>query len=161
VVMALLGYAGGGQLGNFGGVGVDQTTFGPATFLWFFVVGAVTVAMSGGLRRGPKRVKVPAPIAPLELPAAAVVADDADPPTAPIGEPAPEHAAAQIGETVTQPVEDPAEGLLGDPFYEEPFEEPFEPDLSERPPVDYQALADLPDAEDLLDADNDAPPDSH
>ena len=37
LVMALLGYAGGGRLGNFGDVGVDQTTFGPAVFLWFAV----------------------------------------------------------------------------------------------------------------------------
>jgi Family of unknown function (DUF6350) len=156
-VMALLGYAGGGQLGNFGGVGVDQATFGPAAFLWFFVVGAVTVVMSGGLRRAPKRIKVPepAPMAPLELGAA--VTDDADPPTMPIGEPGPEPVAEPLGEPAMHPVEDPAEGLLGDPFYDEPFE----PDLSERPTVDYQALADLPDAEDLLDADNDAPPDSH
>lgn len=46
-VMALLGYAGGGQLGNFGAVGVDHATFGPAVFLWFFVVGLTTVLMAG------------------------------------------------------------------------------------------------------------------
>ena len=33
--MALLGSVSGGKLGNFGDVGVDQTTFGPAVFLWF------------------------------------------------------------------------------------------------------------------------------
>jgi hypothetical protein len=58
LTMALLGYAGGGELGNFGHVGVDQGTFGIAVFLWFGVVGAVTVAMSGGLKR---RAKPPAP----------------------------------------------------------------------------------------------------
>ena len=47
--MALLGYAGGGQLGNFGHVGVDQATFGPAVFLWFVGIGGLTVAMTGGI----------------------------------------------------------------------------------------------------------------
>jgi hypothetical protein len=58
LTMALLGYAGGGRLGNFGGVGVDQATFGPAAFLWFAGIGALTLAMSGGIAR---RVKAPKP----------------------------------------------------------------------------------------------------
>ncbi|MBS9534623.1 hypothetical protein KIH27_13600 [Mycobacterium sp. M1] len=49
VTMALLGYAGGGRLGNFGDVGVDQLTFGPAVLFWFATVGAVTVVMTGGV----------------------------------------------------------------------------------------------------------------
>jgi Family of unknown function (DUF6350) len=62
LTMALLGFAGGGRLGNFGDVGVDQVTFGPAVFLWFVGIGALTVAMSGGIARRPKRAKpVPAP----------------------------------------------------------------------------------------------------
>src|SRR4029077_7333471 len=32
VTMVVLGYAGGGQLGNFGDIGVDQSTFGPGVF---------------------------------------------------------------------------------------------------------------------------------
>jgi hypothetical protein len=60
LVMALLGYAGGGRLGNFGDVGVDQGTFGIAVFLWFAGVGWVTVVMAGGIRRRVKRPK-PAP----------------------------------------------------------------------------------------------------
>ncbi len=56
-VMALLGYAGGGRLGNFGDVGVDQVTFGPAVFLWFVSIGGLTVAMAGGLAKRPKPVK--------------------------------------------------------------------------------------------------------
>jgi len=60
--MALLGFAGGGRLGNFGDVGVDQVTFAPAVFVWFVGIGALTVAMSGGIARRPKRVK-PVPIA--------------------------------------------------------------------------------------------------
>jgi hypothetical protein len=57
LTMALLGYAGGGQLGNFGDVGVDQATFGIAVFLWFAVVGAITVAMAGGIRYRPRKPK--------------------------------------------------------------------------------------------------------
>lgn len=65
LTMALLGYAGGGQLGNFGGVGVDQGTFGVAVFLWFAIIGAVTVVMAGGIsRRSPR----PAPAAQPEPP---------------------------------------------------------------------------------------------
>ena len=47
--LAALGWAGGGLLGNFGHVGVDQTTFAPGAFFWFFAIGALTVALSGGL----------------------------------------------------------------------------------------------------------------
>jgi len=60
--MALLGFAGGGRLGNFGDVGVDQVTFAPAVFPWFVGIGALTVAMSGGIARRPKRAKpIPEP----------------------------------------------------------------------------------------------------
>ena len=61
VTMVVLGYAGGGELGNFGAVGVDQATFGPAVFFWFFVIGGLTVVMSGGITRRPKRVSAPEP----------------------------------------------------------------------------------------------------
>lgn len=57
VTMAVLGYAAGGRLGNFGEVAVDHATFGPAVFVWFTVVGAMTVLMSGGVtmpRRRPR-----------------------------------------------------------------------------------------------------------
>jgi Family of unknown function (DUF6350) len=64
LTMALLGYAGGGPLGNFGDVGVDQDTFGFAVFLWFASVGWVTVTMAGGIRyraRTPKPARVAQP----------------------------------------------------------------------------------------------------
>ena len=57
--MALLGYAGGGQLGNFGHVGVDQGTFGPGVFLWFVGIGGLTLAMSGGIARTQRVVAAP------------------------------------------------------------------------------------------------------
>lgn len=68
--MAVLGLAGGGRLGNFGDVGVDQLTFGPAVFGWFAAIGALTVVMIGGVRNGPvarpQRVLPPAPVRPGE-----------------------------------------------------------------------------------------------
>lgn len=78
VAMALLGYAGGGRLGNFGEVGVDQGTFGAAVFLWFAAVGGVTVAMTGGIKRSPRLPKpVPVPAAePVEEPMFAPAVDD-------------------------------------------------------------------------------------
>jgi Family of unknown function (DUF6350) len=67
LTMALLGYAGGGRLGNFGDVGVDQDTFGFAVFLWFAIVGAMTVLMAGGISSPPRAPKsVPASRAPTE-----------------------------------------------------------------------------------------------
>ena len=53
VTLAILAFAASGPLGNFGHVGVDQATFGPGVFFWFFVVGGLTVAMAGGVSRGP------------------------------------------------------------------------------------------------------------
>lgn len=154
-VMALLGYAGGGQLGNFGAVGVDQATFGPAVFLWFFLVGTTTVVMAGGLTRRPKRVKAAKPVlaepeniesdteaatTPLILPAPAAV-------ETPVDDDAPRTAEIDLGDEVREPEPD------AQPEYEpEPDYEP----APLRPPVDYAALADLPDAEDLLEADNDS-----
>lgn len=61
LTMALLGVAAGGRLGNFGVVGVDQTTYGPAVFVWFVVIGGLTMVMSGGISRRPRRVRVSEP----------------------------------------------------------------------------------------------------
>lgn len=70
VSMAVLGAAGGGRLGNFGDVGVDQLTFGPAVFGWFAAIGALTVVMIGGVRAdavtGTQRVLPPGPARPAE-----------------------------------------------------------------------------------------------
>lgn len=59
LVMALLGHVSGGKLGNFGVVGIDQVTFGPAVFLWFVGIGGLTVAMAGGIARVPRVRKAP------------------------------------------------------------------------------------------------------
>jgi hypothetical protein len=84
LTMALLGYAGGGRLGNFGDVGVDQSTFGFAVFLWFAVVGAITVAMAGGVRYRPRKLKPAEPAADVAEPnvAAEPAAEDDDDPGA-------------------------------------------------------------------------------
>lgn len=62
VSLALLGFAGGGPLGNFGSVGVDQSTFAPGAFIWFFLIGGMTVALAGGISARPRR---PAPVEPV------------------------------------------------------------------------------------------------
>lgn len=70
LVMSLLAYAGSGQLGNFGHVGVDQGALLVGVFFWFTVVGGVTVVMSGGVRRRPRRLKArPAAVEAVEEPA--------------------------------------------------------------------------------------------
>jgi hypothetical protein len=68
LVMSVLAYAGSGQLGNFGHVGVDQGALLVGVFFWFAVVGGITVVMTGGVSRRPRRPKV--------KPAAATVAEE-------------------------------------------------------------------------------------
>src|ERR1700759_1076570 len=68
LAMSLLAYAGSGKLGNFGHIGVDQGTLFTGVFFWFAVVGLITVLMTGGIRRRPRRPKpkrVPAPAPPV------------------------------------------------------------------------------------------------
>jgi hypothetical protein len=110
VVMALLGYAGGGKLGNFGDVGVDQATFGPAVFLWFIGIGGLTVAMTGGIARRPK--PRPAPVVaeapPVEEPDEAVEPEEPD-----VFE-EPTEADEPVEDTAPEPV------LAGPPFDDDP-----------------------------------------
>ncbi len=58
MMMTLLGYGGGGKLGNFGDVGVDHSAMFLGVLFWFTVVGGVTVVMAGGVRRRPRRRRV-------------------------------------------------------------------------------------------------------
>lgn len=96
-LMALLGHAGGGKLGNFGTVGVDQATFGPAVFLWFLGIGGLTVVMAGGIARRP-RVRTPGP-APKP---------SREPVPEPEPEPEPEPDADSEPEPEPEPVAEPA-----------------------------------------------------
>lgn len=88
-VMALLGYAAGGRLGNFGDVGVEQATFVPAVFLWFAGIGGLTVAMAGGIARRPRPKPQPTPKPqPEPEPEPAPLAEpDFEPDTDVVGEP--------------------------------------------------------------------------
>ncbi|OBA74510.1 hypothetical protein A5633_20595 [Mycolicibacterium elephantis] len=123
--MALLGHAGGGRLGNFGDVGVDQTTFGPAVFLWFVGIGGLTVAMSGGIARRPRRPKPapePEPEPAPEPEPEPVPEPDTDPDVEPESVEAPEEtvddAPPEDGEQVpveaAAPLEDPEEHFVVD-----------------------------------------------
>jgi hypothetical protein len=57
LTMSLVAYGGSGRLGNFGDVGVDQGALIVGVFFWFAVIGWVTVVMTGGIRRRPRRPK--------------------------------------------------------------------------------------------------------
>ena len=59
VILALLAQAAGGELGNFGHVGVDQATLIPGALFWFVVIGGLTVVMAGGISPRPKTVAKP------------------------------------------------------------------------------------------------------
>lgn len=121
--MALLGFVGGGRLGNFGDVGVDQATFGPAVFLWFAGIGALTVAMTGGIARRPRAPKpvvepdgeleaAPDPETDVEPVAAEPVAAEPDPePDSSSPDPAPPDPPA-IGQP--DPLDDPEDHFVAD-----------------------------------------------
>lgn len=77
--MTLLGYGGGGRLGNFGDVGVDKGALFLGVLFWFTLVGAVTVVMAGGIRRRPRRRRPkPVPVN-AEEPVLGVFDDDIEP----------------------------------------------------------------------------------
>ncbi|HZC51635.1 MAG TPA: DUF6350 family protein, partial [Mycobacterium sp.] len=69
LAMSLVAYGGSGRLGNFGDVGVDQGALVVGVFFWFAVVGGVTVVMTGGIRRRPRRPRRPEPAPAPEEPA--------------------------------------------------------------------------------------------
>ncbi|VEG38976.1 putative conserved membrane protein [Mycolicibacterium flavescens] len=152
LAMALLGYAGGGRLGNFGDVGVDQTTFGPAVFLWFAGIGALTVVMAGGVARRPRAPK-------------AVVA--ADPDVDPESDVEAEVAAERESELESDDAEpEPGPEVVGD--------EPLEAESDVDAGVEAADQADTPgdppndtandtveDPEEHFMADDDGPPGTH
>ncbi|ARG70934.1 hypothetical protein B1T47_19980 [Mycobacterium kansasii] len=87
LAMALLGYAGGGRLGNFGAVGVDEGALLIGVFFWFTVVGSLPVAMAGGITRRPRSPK-PRPAPPAdEAETPAVAFDEGDQPHDVVDEP--------------------------------------------------------------------------
>lgn len=139
VIMAVLGYAAGGELGNFGAVGVDQATFGPAVFLWFAAIGALTVVMAGGVVRPPRKPKAVKQEAELE----------ADSHTAPI----------VLGEGVTAevPVESEDDGVAVDETVDEakPPTSPPQTAPQRVPARPVRPATDADDLEDLMVVDDD------
>ncbi|ODQ85138.1 DUF6350 family protein, partial [Mycolicibacterium holsaticum] len=133
VTMALLGHAGGGRLGNFGDVGVDQATFGPAVFLWFAGIGGLTVAMSGGVTRRPRTAK-PKP----------------DPDPEPKPEPDPEPEPEPEAELEPDPEPDPEPEHIGD--------DDAAPEVGEKAPA--AAAVPLEDPEEHFVVDDDGAPDT-
>jgi hypothetical protein len=133
-VMVLLACAGSGRLGNFGDVGVDQTTFGPSVFLWFVSIGGLTVAMAGGLTRRPPRAVVPKPAVASQQPLAETATDD-DAVTEVISE---ETAEGPFGEVLADDTDDAGSShFAGGPAFEsEQAQEPVpasEPVSSDEP----------------------------
>jgi hypothetical protein len=110
--MALLGFAGGGRLGNFGDVGVDQSTFAPAVFLWFVGIGALTMVMSGGIARRPKRVKPVAAPEPEPEPELEPELEPVDPEPEP--EPDPGEDEDEAGDDEPEYPEDPEDHFVAD-----------------------------------------------
>ncbi|SLG37949.1 cell division protein PerM [Mycobacteroides abscessus] len=111
--LAIVGKLAGGQLGNFGRLGIDQGTFGPGVFFWFLVIGLLTVFMLGGATRLPARTR-----------------RDPEPAPEPGPEPTPEPEPAPEPEMEAEP--EPEPGPQRDP---EPESEP-EADPNEAPEID-------------------------
>ena len=131
--LAAMAFAGSGQLGNFGAVGVDQATFGPAAFLWFTVIGGLTVALTGGIRARPV-----VPAAAGEPPP-----DSAEPLTEPIA----------VRDVDPGPDEPVPSGADGSGELDEPAPEPG-PDPAPAP-LPVRPAPDADDVEDLMYVDDD------
>ena len=142
VGLALLAVAGGGELGNFGHVGVDQTTFIPGAFFWFFVIGGLTVVMAGGVAARPKPVAKP--IQPEQVP---VDDDQLDPMTDP------QDLQADVdGEPGEVAEESRSAGPVDEPDAESEVESEPEPGP---PPPPVKPAPEVEDVEDLMFVDAD------
>jgi hypothetical protein len=154
VAMALLGYAGGGRLGNFGDVGVDQTTFGPAVFLWFAAIGGLTVVMSGGIARRakvrtvPKAATAPEPEPIPESEPELDLESDGEVPVPPTEEDEPGPEEVQDEEIVAEIVVDEPEEPQ--PVFDDPTDRPATPRSA---PRDVFDLDDDPEAHFFTDDD--------
>ncbi|MBE5461248.1 cell division protein PerM [Mycobacteroides abscessus] len=118
--LAIVGKLAGGQLGNFGRLGIDQGTFGPGVFFWFLVIGLLTVFMLGGATRLPARTRRdPEPAPEPEMDPEPAPAPEPDPEPAPEpemgAEPEPEPEPQREPEPELEPEADPDEGPEIDP----------------------------------------------
>ncbi len=156
VTLALLAWAASGPLGNFGHVGVDQATFAPWAFFWFFAIGALTVLMTGGVDRRPS----PPPTVPR---ASAAPAPVPAPPVEPASRA--EHVAETRADRIVDDGGDESDAEAPDaeapdaeaPDAEAPDAEAPDTDAPDVPVPDVPGAADdLDDVEDLMfvDADN-------
>lgn len=150
VGLALLASAASGQLGNFGHIGVDQTTFAPWVFFWFFAIGALTVMAAGGISRPPKAARPGkrAPAQPVQAQAAPVDAGLFDEPDDDPAEPA--EPSDEPDEPDDQAADEPEPDDEPDP---EPGPAPTEP------PPTVAPAPDCDDVEDLMFVDADREPD--
>lgn len=148
VSMALLGGAAGGELGNFGHVGVDQLTFAPGVFLGFFVIGGLTVVMAGGVSPRPRQA-----VRPVE--AAAVPTDEqSEPMTEPL-ELGDERAATAESDEQSGP-ERTVDGPEPEPESEpDPEPEPEPQPEPGPPPPPVKPAPHVEDVEDLMFVDDD------
>lgn len=110
--LAIVGKLAGGQLGNFGRLGIDQGTFGPGVFFWFLVIGLLTVFMLGGATRLPARTRRDPEPAPEPGPEPT---PEPEPAPEPDPEPAPEPEPQREPEPESEPEADTDEGPEIDP----------------------------------------------
>jgi hypothetical protein len=160
ISLALLGAAAGGELGNFGNVGVDQATFAPGVFLCFFVIGGLTVVMAGGVSPRPRQVVRPVEATPVPTD------DQSEPMTEPLDLGDERASRAENDEqsrrerTLDEPESDvpTGSGSAVDPESEprpEPESEPEPEPEPGPPPPPVKPAPDVEDVEDLMFVDDD------
>lgn len=166
VIVVVLGWVGGGPLGNFGQVGVDQATLGPGAFFWFFVIGGMTLLVSGGVTFGSRARIQPAgpgaaPVGVADEPAPGSPLPDEGVPVSHDGAPVPDEGVPAPDEGKAGPDEDeagPDDGAaVPDGGEAGPAEDAPEPEPLRPPPV--KPAPDLEDVEDLMFVDDDIDPD--
>jgi hypothetical protein len=153
VGLAVLAYVAGGELGNFGNVGVDQATLVPGAFFWFFVIGGLTVVMASGVSPRPKAVAKPG------KPEPGPIGDQSDPMTEPLDlQPSADseveaHGVEESGD------EDGSNGLEPQAQLEsETVLEPAPPPPAVTPAPDLEDVEDLMFVDADIEADGDRPP---
>lgn len=112
--LAIVGKLAGGQLGNFGRLGIDQGTFGPGVFFWFLVIGLLTVFMLGGATRLPARARrdpepQPEPQSAPEPEPEVVAEPESEPEVDPEPEPEPDSGIEPETEPQVNPEGDPSD----------------------------------------------------
>ncbi|SKU54547.1 integral membrane protein [Mycobacteroides abscessus subsp. massiliense] len=114
--LAIVGKLAGGQLGNFGRLGIDQGTFGPGVFFWFLVIGLLTVFMLGGATRLPARTRRDPEPAPEPGPEPTLEPEPEPAPEPEMeAEPEPEPGPQRDPEPESEPEADPNEAPESDP----------------------------------------------